>query len=93
MQTKTKSDWKILVQGFVGDILERLSDNVSKKLEAFMAKLKKRAIGAILILIGFIFFLDGFAVFLNFLFGNQFPWLGWSVVGLVVFWIGYKLFK
>lgn len=94
MATKTKenqTDWKGLIQGFVGNVLERLSDNVSKKVHEFIKQLKRRSIGAVLLLVGAIFFLAGIAMFLNFIIGSQMPWFGWSVVGFVVFLAGFEL--
>ena len=90
---KNQSDWKDLVQGFVGDILERISDNVSKRIHIFIDQLKRRTIGAILILIGSIFFLAGIAILINTILNNEYPWVGWSLVGLVVILVGYKISK
>ncbi len=41
MSTKQKegvdfSEWKNLIQGFVGNVLERISDNVSQKIHAWI---------------------------------------------------------
>ena len=100
MEKKTKqkkapqpSDWKSLIQAFVGDVLERISDNVSKRIHTFIAQLKKRTIGAILILIGAIFLLAGIAILINAVLSNEFPWAGWSLVGLVAIFVGYRIFK
>lgn len=90
---KNQSDWKNLIQIFVGDMLERISDNVSKKIHTFINKLKRRAIGAILILIGSIFFLISVAILINTILGNEFPWVGWILVGLVVILVGYRISK
>jgi hypothetical protein len=90
---KKSNDWKNLVQVFVTNMLERVSDNVSKKVHEFMLKLKKRAIGAMLVFIGFIFFIIGFALFINAIFGNNFPWLGWTISGLFVAIVGYVVSK
>jgi len=91
-QTK-QSDWKNLVQVFVANMLERVGDNVSKRMHEFAGKLKKRTIGGILIFVGFIFFIIGVALFINAIFSNQFPWLGWTVSGLVVALAGYVVSK
>jgi len=90
---KDQSDWKSLVQVFVGDILERISDNVSKRIHTFIDQLKRRAIGAILILIGSIFLLAGIAILMNTILSNEYPWVGWSLVGLVVILVGYRISK
>ena len=100
METKTKqkkasqsNDWKSLVQIFVGDMLERISDYVSKRIHTFIDQLKRRTIGAVLILIGAIFFLAGVAILINTIFINEFPWVGWSLVGLVTVLVGYRISK
>ena len=90
---QNKNDWKSLVQVFVGDILERISDNVSKRIHTFIDKLKRRTIGAVLILIGFIFFLAGISTLINTILNNEYSWVGWSLVGLVVILIGYRISK
>jgi hypothetical protein len=58
-----------------------------------MTKLGKRAIGAILVFIGFIFFIIGVALFINAIFANEFPWLGWSISGVFVAAAGYIISK
>lgn len=97
METKRKTikqnNWKNIVQGFVADMLERVSDNVSKRVHVFLDQLKRRTIGAILMAIGFVFVLVGIALFINALFSNAFPWIGWSVLGLVVLLGGYNMSK
>lgn len=90
---KNQSGWKSLVQGFVGDVLERISDNVSKRVHIFIDQLKRRTIGAILMLIGSIFFLISVAILMNTILNNEFPWVGWSLVGLVTILVGYRISK
>lgn len=90
---KDQNDWKSLIQGFVSNVIERLSDNVSKKVHTFITQLKKRTIGAILVLIGAVFLLAGIAILMNAVLGNEFPWVGWSLVGLITILVGYRIFK
>lgn len=90
---QNKTDWKNLVQGFVSDMLSRIGDNVSKKVHLFVIKLKRRTLGTILMLIGFIFFLISAAMLINIVLGNEFPWIGWGLVGLVVILVGYVIAK
>jgi hypothetical protein len=90
---KDQNDWKSLIQVFVGDMLERISDNVSKRIHIFIAQLKRRTVGAILMLIGFIFLLAGIAILMNAILGYEFPWVGWSLVGLVAILVGYRISK
>jgi hypothetical protein len=90
---QNKTDWKSLVQGFVGDILERIGDNVSKKVHTFITQLKKRTIGAMLMATGVLFILIGAVMFINTVLVNEFPWIGWGLVGLVVLLAGYMISK
>lgn len=91
-QTK-QNDWKNIVQGFVANMLERVGDNVSKRVQEFVLKLKKRTLGGALIFVGSIFFLIGAALFVNSIFENEYPWLGWIMSGLVVAAAGYVVSK
>jgi hypothetical protein len=90
---QNKSDWKGLVQGFVGDLLERIGDNVSKKVHTFITQLKRRTIGAILIATGISFLLISLVIFINTVLASEFPWVGWGLVGLVVLLAGYIISK
>lgn len=90
---KDQNDWKSLIQGFVTNVLERISDNVSKRVHTFITQLQKRTIGAVLVLIGSIFLLAGIAISMNAILGNEFPWAGWSLVGLITILVGYRIFK
>jgi hypothetical protein len=93
METKNKTDWKGLVQGFVGDLLERIGDNVSKRAHIFITKLKKRTIGAVLMATGSLFLLISAAILINAVLGNEFPWVGWGLVGLIIILAGYLISK
>lgn len=88
-----KTDWKGLVQGFVANMLESIGENVSRRAHVFIVQLKKRTIGAVLMLIGGIFLLCGIAILINSLLGSQFQWVGWGVVGIVIVAAGYVVTK
>lgn len=88
-----QTGWKTIVQGFVSDILERIGEDVSKRVHVFITQLKKRTIGAILILIGCLFLLISAAMLINAVLGNEFPWVGWGLVGLVIGIVGYFISK
>jgi len=92
-KNKNKNDWKNIIQGFAGDMLERASDNVSKKVHVFVAQLKRRTIGLALVLIGFIFSLVSAAILINAISGNEYPWVGWGLTGLIIIVIGYVMSK
>jgi len=99
METKTKQnkksanhgEWKNLVQGFVGNMLEQLSENVTNRVHAWTKQMKRRTIGSILMLLGATYFLSGLADYAGSLFGKDFPGFGSGTVGIVVIFIGYLL--
>lgn len=100
MQTKTKEDekpdfgeWKNLIQGFVGNVLERLSDNVSQKIQRWIKVLKLRTAGFILVVLGSFYLLVGISVYLNSILGLILPGLGYVTVGVLAILIGTLLGK
>ena len=90
-KTKTNNDWKNIVQVFIGDMLARVSDNVSQRLHVWIGKIKRRAIGSVLMLLGATYFLTGLSDWASSLFGNNFPGFGSGAVGIVVIFIGYLI--
>jgi hypothetical protein len=99
MESKThhnkaeQGDWKSIVQGFVVNMFERIGDNVSQQVHGFISKLKKRTIGAVLMLVGAIFFLVSIALLINSFLGSGLQWVGWSLVGWIIICVGYVVFK
>jgi hypothetical protein len=98
MSTKQKegvdfSEWKNLIQGFVGNVLERISDNVSQKIHAWIKVLKLRTAGFILVVLGAFYLLIGVSVFLNSVLGIILPGLGYVTVGVLAILIGSLLGK
>lgn len=83
------TDWKSLVQGFVGNVLEQLSENVSSKIHAWSKQLKRRAIGGVVMVFGFTYFLTGLSTYADEALGKSVPGLGYMVVGLAALSIGY----
>lgn len=92
-EQENKNNWKSLVQGFVADMLERIGDNVSKRIHLFITQLKRRTIGAILMLVGTVFFLASIAIIINTFLSSEFQWAGWSSVGLISILAGYIMSK
>ncbi|HOW60865.1 MAG TPA: hypothetical protein P5548_03770 [Candidatus Moranbacteria bacterium] len=88
-----KNELKKILQGFASNILERFGNNISKKIALFINQLKRRTIGAILLLIGAIFFLTSIAIMVNTFLSDELQWVGWSLVGFVVIIFGYILSK
>ena len=98
MSTKQKegvdfSEWKNLIQGFVGNVLERISDNVSQKIHAWIKVLKLRTAGFILVVLGAFYLLIGVSVFLNSVLGIILPGLGYVTVGVLAILIGTLMGK
>lgn len=88
-----KNELKNILQGFVSNMLERFGNNISKKIALFINQLKRRTIGAVLLLIGAIFFLTSIAIMVNTFLGDELQWVGWSLVGFVAIIFGYVLSK
>ena len=100
MEKKTKQsenvnfgEWKNLIQGFVGNVLERISDNVSQKIHAWIKVLKLRTAGFILVVLGAFYLLIGVSVFLNSVLGIILPGLGYVTVGVLAILIGTLMGK
>lgn len=98
MENKTRhekerqTDWKGIVQGFVANILERVGENISQKVQAFFDRLKKKTIGTVLMLVGVVFLLAAAAILINTLLPGH-AWAGWGIVGLVLIAVGYVVTK
>ncbi|EKD58446.1 MAG: hypothetical protein ACD_56C00123G0006 [uncultured bacterium] len=90
-KAQTSSDWKKIVQVFVGDVLARVTDNVNQKVHVWMKNFKRRAIGSVLMLLGATYFLTGLSDYVSSLFGKDFPGFGSGLVGLAVVAIGYLM--
>lgn len=90
---ENQNDWKGVIQGFVTNILERIGDNVSKKVHIFVTQLKRRTIGAVLLLIGSVFLLISIAILINSIISEEFQWVGWGFVGSVAILVGYIMSK
>ncbi len=86
-QTK-HNDWKNLVQGFVGNVMEQMSDNVSQKVHAWIKMLKLKAVGSILMVLGLVYLLIGLSVYFNSILSPILPGLGYMTVGLLAILIG-----
>jgi fructose-specific phosphotransferase system IIC component len=85
------SDWKNLVQGFVGNVLEQMSENVSQKIHAWIKMLKRKTIGSILMMLGLLYLLIGLSVYFNSILGRVLPGLGYATVGILAMLIGYLI--
>lgn len=97
MDTKTKENkeehnydaWKTLVMGFVGKIMERMSDNVSLRIHQWSAQIKRRAIGSVVLVLGITYFLTGLATYADATLGKSIPGFGYMLIGLIISIMGY----
>lgn len=91
--TKTKEnkhdEWKALIIGFVGNILEKISDNVSVKIHAWTRQMKRRAAGGVVMVLGATYLLTGLSTYTEATFGKNIPGLGYMSIGIVAMFIGY----
>lgn len=95
---KTKKDesnsaWKELTQTFVANILTKVGDNISAKIQVWFDDIKRRTLGALLTVIGLIFVLICVALYVNTFVSEEASWIGYGVVGILVLMVGYFLSK
>lgn len=88
-KNKKTSDWKNIVQVFIGDMLCRVEDNLSHKIQKFISKMKKKAVASLLVGSGIVFFLTGIVTYASAKLDPILPGLGYLSVGAVVILIGY----
>jgi len=88
-----QNEWKSLFQGFIENIFEKLSDNISQKVHNWIKMLKRKTIGFLLVVFGFLYLLIGFSVFLNSLLGQIIPGLGYVTAGVLAMLVGYLVGK
>jgi hypothetical protein len=93
MPSKTKKEssggWKEAAQGFVANVLEKVSDNISEKIRQWVKMLKRKTIGSLLMAFGVLYLLIGLSIYFNSILGVYFPGLGYFAVGLLAIFVGY----
>lgn len=90
---KNKSDLRDLIQKFITNIVEHISDDITQKTNKWLIRVKKRTAGAALIILGITFLLTGVAVYANTVFEKVAPGVGYAIVGLAIISIGYLTSK
>lgn len=85
--------WRELSQFFTASILSKVGDSISVKFKHWIKDLKKRTLGALLLLIGMIFILICVALYVNTYFTEESSWIGYGFVGILVLGVGYLLSK
>jgi hypothetical protein len=84
-----QSDWKNLIHGFVGNVLDQMSDNVSKKIQIWIKILKRKTIGSVLMILGVMYLFVGMSIFLNSILNPLFPGLGYMTIGVLAALVGF----
>lgn len=90
---ETNSAWKELTQNFVSNILTKMGDNISAKVQVWFNDIRRRTLGALLVLIGLIFVLICVALYVNTFVSEEASWIGYGAVGILVLMAGYFLSK
>ncbi|MFA6183491.1 MAG: hypothetical protein WC682_00130 [Parcubacteria group bacterium] len=96
MKTKkeeTGNAWKDMTQVFVSNILAKVGDNISTKIQNWFNDIKRRTMGALLSVIGLIFVLVCFSLYINTFVSESANWVGYGVVGILILSAGYLLSK
>lgn len=88
---KTSSDWKNIVQVFIGDMLSKVEDNLSQRIQKFIKKIKRKAVASLFIGSGLVFFLTGIVTYASAKLDPILPGLGYLSVGAIVVSIGYLI--
>ncbi|MEI7621105.1 MAG: hypothetical protein WCJ51_01065 [Candidatus Moraniibacteriota bacterium] len=83
-----QSDWKNLVQGFVENVFEHLGENVSRKVQAWVLRLKCRVVAFLLMSFGLLYLLIGCSIYVNSILGQIIPGLGYVAVGVLAILVG-----
>ncbi|MDX9912985.1 MAG: hypothetical protein RBS77_00180 [Candidatus Moranbacteria bacterium] len=87
------SAWKEMTQTFVANILTKVGDNISTKVQTWFNDIKRRTLGAILSLIGLIFVLVCLSLYINTFVSEEASWIGYGAVGMLILSVGYFLSK
>ncbi|EKE20251.1 MAG: hypothetical protein ACD_8C00033G0003 [uncultured bacterium] len=81
--------FKALILGFVTNILEKVSDNVTHKVQTWTRQMKRRAAGSVVMVLGMTYLLTGLSTYTEATFGKNIPGLGYVIIGAVAILIGY----
>lgn len=96
MKTKkeeTNNAWKEMTQTFVANILAKVGENISAKVQNWFNDIKRRTLGALLSVIGLVFVLVCLSLYINTFFSEEASWVGYGVVGILILSTGYLLSK
>lgn len=98
MEAKTKSkktanqgDWKNLIHGFVGSMLEQASDNIMQKIHEWIKNLKRKTLAMILSILGILYLLIGLSILFNAILGRIIPGFGYVTVGVLALLVAYLI--
>lgn len=87
-----KDTLKNMAQNLAKGIASTWLENIKEKIREGIMKAKRRMFGSALVMIGLVFALVGFAIFLNEIIDLS-NGLGYAIVGIIVLLIGYLMIK
>jgi hypothetical protein len=89
-------DWKEKVEGYLGEFAKHLAggfvERVKERVREIIVAIQKNVVGMFLMLLGLIFVLIAFVIFINELIGIS-DGIGYAVVGVVVLLLGLIIIK
>lgn len=88
-QESSHEGWKALIQGFVTNVLEKVSDNVSLRVHAWTKQMKRKIAGSVVMVLGATYLLTGLSNYADATIGKNIPGLGYVVIGAIALLIGY----
>jgi hypothetical protein len=90
------TDWKEKIEGYLGEFAKHLAggfvERVKERVREIIVAIQKNVVGMFLMLLGFIFVLIAFVIFINELIGIS-DGIGYAVVGVVVLLLGLIIIK
>lgn len=87
------SVWKEISQTFLAGIMAKVGGNISAKVQNWFKDIKRRTLGALLLLIGMIFVLVCISLYINTFVSEEASWVGYGAVGIIILAAGYLLSK
>lgn len=87
------SAWKEISQTFLAGVMAKVGGNISTKIQNWFKDIKRRTLGALLLLIGLIFVLVCISLYINTFVSEKANWVGYGAVGIIILATGYLLSK
>lgn len=81
--------FKALILGFVTNVMEKVSDNVTHKVQVWTKQMKRRAVGGVVMVLGMTYLLTGISNYAEATIGKNIPGLGYVLIGAIALIVGY----